>query len=191
MKKINGLVKEAFDYVRENALYVWLIAFVFAGAAIMGFVFSGYFVFLDEMIRELASKIEGKNAFELIILIFFNNSSRALMGLFFGVALGVMPFINSLVNGVLIGYVMKRTWEIAGVGEFWRLLPHGIFELPAIFIALGMGVKLGGFVFSRKGVWGELRRRAWKSLLVFVFIIIPLLVVAAIIEGVLVALSMG
>lgn len=188
---MRGYVKEAFSYVKENANYVWAIAFVFVAAGLIGFVFSEYFIFFDDIIKELADKVEGKNAFELIIFIFMNNSYRALMGLVFGVALGVAPFVYSLTNGVLIGYVMKRVWEVAGAGEFWRLVPHGIFELPAIFIALGIGVKLGGFAFVRGNIWGEFRKRIRKSFLVFLFVVVPLLVVAAVIEGVLIAASMN
>jgi len=36
---------------------------------------------------------------------------------------------------------------IEGYGILWRLVPHGIFELPAVFISLGLGIKLGTFIF--------------------------------------------
>jgi len=37
-----------------------------------------------------------------------------------------------------------------GFLSLWRLLPHGIFELPAVFISLGMGLKIGMFIFQKK-----------------------------------------
>ena len=64
----------------------------------------------------------------------------------------------------------------------WRIFPHGIFELPAVFISLGLGLKLGTFIFQRN----KLKAFAeffWNSLRVFLFIVLPLLIIAAIIEG--------
>jgi uncharacterized membrane protein SpoIIM required for sporulation len=190
VKRVNSWVEEAFDYVAENRKYVYTIALIFVVAGIFGFVFSDSFSFLDEVLRDILSKTEGLGTFELILFIFKNNSFSALIGLFFGFALGIVPIVNALTNGALIGYVLERTYELVGIGEFWRLLPHGIFELPAIFIALGMGVRLGRFITAKKGKKvGELKERLRKSALVYLFVVIPLLVIAAIIEGLLIGLG--
>ena len=34
--------------------------------------------------------------------------------------------------------------------DLFRLLPHGIFELPAIFISLGLGLRFGMFIFQKE-----------------------------------------
>jgi uncharacterized membrane protein SpoIIM required for sporulation len=61
-----------------------------------------------------------------------------------------------------------------------------VFELPAVFISLALGVKLGMFIFSReKGK--EFMRRARNSMIIFVCIVIPLLIIAAVIEGLLIS----
>jgi stage II sporulation protein M len=62
-----------------------------------------------------------------------------------------------------------------------KLLPHGIFELPAIILALAFGLRTGMFIFSKKPEL-EFRYRIKNALRVFVFVIVPLLVIAAIIE---------
>jgi len=64
-------------------------------------------------------------------------------------------------------------------------LPHGIFELPAIIISFALGIKLGSFVFAKEP-WAELRRFVINCIRIFFFIVIPLLVIAAIIEGILI-----
>ena len=190
VKRVESLIEEAFDYVGKNRKYVYTIALIFVVAGIFGFVFADSFSFLDEVLRDILRKTQGLGTFELMIFIFKNNSFSALIGLFFGFALGVVPVVNALTNGVLIGYVLQKTYELVGIGEFWRLLPHGVFELPAIFIALGMGVHLGGFISVKKGRRAkELKERLRKSLLVYLFVVIPLLVVAAIIEGLLIGLG--
>jgi uncharacterized membrane protein SpoIIM required for sporulation len=69
-----------------------------------------------------------------------------------------------------------------GIFVLWRLLPHGFFELFAVFISLGMGLKIGGFIFQKKKI-NFLRDNFLNSFKVFLFIIIPLLIIAAIIES--------
>ncbi|HJX50295.1 MAG TPA: stage II sporulation protein M, partial [Candidatus Nanoarchaeia archaeon] len=63
-----------------------------------------------------------------------------------------------------------------------RLLPHGIFEFPAIILALATGIRLGLFWFSDNKK-KEFVKRVEGSLRVFLFVILPLLIIAAIIEG--------
>jgi len=65
------------------------------------------------------------------------------------------------------------------------IFPHGVFELPAVFISLGLGVRFGTFMFSKNAL-SELKHRFIGSIKVFFFVIMPLLVLAAIIEGVLI-----
>ena len=63
-----------------------------------------------------------------------------------------------------------------------RLLPHGIFEIPALILSLGLGLKLGFFIFT-KNKKKYLKDNLINSLRVFVYIILPLLIIAAIIEA--------
>jgi len=65
------------------------------------------------------------------------------------------------------------------------ILPHGIVELPAAIIATGMALRLGAVVISppsgmtvTQGVLSALA----DFLKVFVFLVLPMLVVAAMLE---------
>jgi stage II sporulation protein M len=88
----------------------------------------------------------------------------------------------------VVGYVYSKAASVGGYGIIWQLLPHGIFELPAIFISLGLGVKLGMFVFEKDKKKAFIERLR-KSFFVFLTIVLPLLVIAAIIEGLLISLT--
>jgi stage II sporulation protein M len=99
---------------------------------------------------------------------------------------GIYSFFNILSNGIVLGYVFSKLVDASKLTEFWRILPYGIFELPAIFISLALGIKLGMFIFSKEKI-AELKIRFKESLIVFVFCVIPLLITAAIIEGVLIS----
>jgi stage II sporulation protein M len=180
-------VRESFEYLKESRNYIYAIALLFAAGALVGMAFSENFSFLDVFLKSLVAKTEGMGMAGLIWFIFQNNIKSAFFGILFGAALGVFPVLNAVMNGIILGYVLKGVWIKDGIGEFWRILPHGIFELPAIFIAMGLGFRLGMFLFSGRAK-AELARRAKYSALLFLFVVLPLLVLAAAIEGVLIFL---
>ena len=186
-KKIDEMLKDSLDYLSESKKYIWFVVGAFLLSGFFGFFCSAKLGFLDEVLRKIAEKAVGLGAFDLILFIFNNNIGSAFFSLIFGVFLGVFPLISTISNGIILGYVLKKVWEVSAFTNFWRILPHGIFELPALFISLALGVKLGMFVFS-KDMKKEFVYRLYNSLKVFVFIVVPLLVIAAIIEGLLIAL---
>ena len=180
--------KESLDYIRvsRNFIYSAIIVFLF-------FFFIGFFIkapgILEErileFIKELLKKTAEMSQSELTSFIFFNNLQSSFMGMLFGIIFGIFPILTTLVNGYLLGFVAKKTVEEGGIFVLWRLFPHGIFELPALFISLGLGLKLGTFIF-KKNKLKVLSTYLLKSIKVFFFIVIPLLIIAAIIEGALI-----
>ena len=165
-------------------MYIYLILVLFVFSVIIGFSFAENFSFFDNILMGLGDSIEGLGHGGLIWFIFQNNISSAFIAMILGVFLGIAPVFNSLINGALLGYVYAKAIVIGGPGVILYILPHGIFELPAIFIALGLGLKFGMFIFAKKGEKiNEFRRRFWNSIKVFLTIILPLLIIAAVIEG--------
>lgn len=183
---VNGPYKRGWNYLKESRNYIYAVIVLFFLFAIFGFLYADQLRFLDQILLELMMKTKNLNTVEMIDFIFFNNLQVSFLGLFFGVILGIFSFINVVSNGVVLGYVFSRLADASRLGEFWRIFPHGIFELPAIFISLALGVKLGMFIFM-KAKGKELGRRFRESMVVFVFYVTPLLIVAAIIEGLLIA----
>ena len=73
-----------------------------------------------------------------------NNALAAGVTIIFGVLLGIpvllVLFENALNLGVVGGLMISRGRS----GEFWGLiLPHGMLELSAVFLAAGVGLRLG------------------------------------------------
>lgn len=178
---------DAWKYICESRAFIYITIILFICSGIFGFVFSEQISFINFFLKELVKKTADMATGELIVFIFLNNMQSSLYGLIFGIALGIFPIIVVILNGAVVGYVLHMSWLYSGASEFWRLFPHGVFELPALFISLGLGLRLGLFVFSRhkKKV---LLERLRASVLVFLLIVIPLLVIAAIIEGILIGL---
>ena len=182
--------KDSLSYLKETLPFIYAIVGLFFASSVFSFIFPEQFVFFNDLIRDLRGQVEGLGLFGLTWFILQNNVTSAFTAMVLGVFLGVFPVFNALINGTLLGYVFSLASAEAGFGVIIYLVPHGIFELPAIFIALGLGSKLGMFIFSGKGKRAsEFKRRFWNSLTVFFFVVLPLLVIAAIIEGLLIFLG--
>jgi len=181
--------KEAISYIKESSGYIYWVIGLFFFMILIGFTFRNNLTFLNDILKDLISKTEGLNTIEMIMFILQNNLQSALVSMITGIGLGIFPLISIILNGTILGYVLGITYDIAGISQWWRLLPHGIFELPAIFIALGLGIKLGFTIFHKKNRLKEFHRRLYNSINTFLLVILPLLIIAAIIEGILIGLS--
>lgn len=185
-RRVLSPFQASLRYIRESRFYILAAVVLFVASALFSFLLPSFFTGFDETLRDLALRTEGLSALQLFFFILQNNLMSSFFALFFGVLAGVVPFFNALLNGAVLGYVISRVAPLAGWGVLWRLLPHGIFELPAIFISLGLGLRLGCSLFSRAG-----RRlfndRLASSFRVFLCIVVPLLFVAAFIEALLIA----
>jgi len=155
---------------------------MFIISVLIGFLFPVFFIdLIKKIISELAEKTKNMNFFQLLIFILENNLTTAFFGMLFGVFFGIFPLLLVIFNGYILGFVSNKTVDIAGFGVMLRLLPHGIFELPALVLSLGLGLKLGMFIFS-KNKKKYLYENFENSLRVFVYVILPLLIIAGIIE---------
>lgn len=185
ISNLKKFYRDSFEYLIEckNFIFVSIGVFIF-------FVLLGFFLPVPDSIRimilqfieELISKTEGLSQMGLIKFIFLNNVQSSFFGMFFGIVFGIFPMMVAIINGYLLGVVSLMAIESEGFFVLWRLFPHGIFELPAVFISIGMGLRLGALFFEKDKL-KNFKRYFLKSLLTFVLIIIPLLVIAAIIEG--------
>jgi len=190
-KKENLFVENyrlSWNYIKDSRNFIYVIIGVF-----ILFILAGAFLpvpkgaedLILKLIRELISKTEGMSHIELSTFIFFNNIQSSFFGIFFGVFFGVFSLINTIANGYLLGFVSMKSVQAENIFVLWRLLPHGIFELPALFISLGLGLKLGSFIIHKKKI-ETLKDYIVESLRAFLLFVLPLLIIAAIIEGTLI-----
>ncbi len=179
-------IKKSIQYLKSSLNYIYITLSLLIISAVIGFIFAEQLetlFSLDELLRQIIAKTIYLNSYQLTAFILTNNAIAALISIIGGIVLGIMPILSSIGNGTILGYVLEKV----GVTEFWRLLPHGIFELPAIIISFGLGIKLGFSIFSKNKL-KTFKQRLHNALLVFTFIVVPLLVIAAVIEGILIAL---
>ena len=177
--------KDSWDYIKESKNFIYVIMAIFFVFALIGFFIPAPEYLADQIlkfIQELLGKTKDMSQGELISFIFFNNLQSSFMSMIFGALLGVFPLMAAIANGYLLGFVASIVVETSDISVLLKLLPHGIFELPGIFISLGLGLKFGMFIFQKNKA-ESFRNYLWNSIRVFFFIVVPLLIIAAIIEG--------
>lgn len=182
---------QSWNYLKDSKKFIWIVIWIFLAFALIGFFIPAPDIFskqIFEFIKEILGKTEGMSQGQLIKFIFLNNIQSSFLGMVFGVFLGIFPVISAIANGYLLGFVANFAIQEDGIFSLWRIFPHGIFELPAVFISFALGLRIGASIFNKKR-FRKFNENFVSCLKVFVLIVIPLLIIAAIIEGTLIFLG--
>ncbi|MEK6859459.1 MAG: stage II sporulation protein M [Nanoarchaeota archaeon] len=188
-KFVYGNFKSSLKSLKKIKKYIIFSLILFFMSVIIGYSFPKIFEKqVLELIKQLIEQTKGLNSFELIAFIISNNIKSAFYGLVFGVFFAIVPAVILLVNGYVLGFVANKTVASQSIFTLWRLTPHGVFEIPAILISIGFGIRLGLFLFiyNKKNKKKEFLEWLKEAARIFIFIVIPLLVIAGIIEGILI-----
>ena len=114
-----------------------------------------------------------------------NNMSVAFTTFAAGITFGVGTIYMMIFNGLLIGVIGVACW-LAGMSlPLWSFVaPHGVLELPAIFIAGGAGLRLAaGLLFPGYLPRREAVSRAGNEAVRLLMGVVPMLVIAGLIEA--------
>lgn len=182
-------LKESLNFIRDSKNYIYSVIAVFFFFALIGFfvpVPSSIEGQVIEFFQEIVEETEGMSALELILFILWNNLNASFFGMIFGVFFGIFPIFSSITNGYIVGVASSLSVSNQGFSSLLMLLPHGIFELPALFISLGLGVRIGFSFINFDKV--SFKDNFINSLKAFLFVVVPLLIIAGIIEGFLIFL---
>jgi len=181
--------REIKKYLHQLRPYILFASVIFTLA-----VFIGYFVaqnFPEEVMRilEKVKKELGPlgdiTNFELFLIIFEQNVSALLLSIIFGIFLGIIPCFSVFTNGLILGIIIfemlnEYSWEILLVG----ILPHGIIEIPVLIVSSAIGIRIGKAVlwkiFKRQG---SIKKEFKQALKFFLYVLLPLLFLAALIEA--------
>ncbi len=148
--------------------------------------------FMDEIGTALEEEL-GESPTDNILAknIFAQNLTVAAIALGGGIILGLAPFFMLAVNGFILGYVLaavsatiEASYFVKVITIFLAIAPHGLFELPAFFLAGGLGLQLGLRYLSKKnrGQRTAVFKQDFKTALYAAPVIFVLLVIAAVVE---------
>lgn len=186
-RKIPG-PKDFVGYVynlRWYILAIILLFTIFAGLGYMVTVLSPSFT--DQTIsgfKEEVGPLKEASALGLMLGIFENNAIKCFIVVILGLAFGLAPLLFIVANGLVIGIVVGATMAKSGLlYVLVGILPHGIIEMPMVFLSAAIGLKLGADMLRaliRRNV--NVVKDVREALLVFIFWIAPLLLIAAFLE---------
>jgi len=186
-KKIPGL-NDFLGYVYDLRWYVLVVVVIFAMFAAIGYTVAIMSPsYTDQTINEVKDQVgplKETSALGLMLGIFENNVIKCFLVVVLGLAAGIAPLLFTVANGVVIGIVVGAT--IGKTGLLYvlvGLLPHGVIEMPMVFISAAIGLKLGmdvlrALIQKKVPIWKDIK----EGLLIFVFWVAPLLLVAAFME---------
>ncbi|WP_223699958.1 stage II sporulation protein M [Sutcliffiella deserti] len=149
-----------------------------------------YFVLPAEMANNFDPERLGDNDGQvdapfMSAAIMTNNIQVAFLAFAGGLTFGILTVYVLIYNGIIVGAIAALFWHYGKTYEFWAyIVPHGMIELTAIFIAGGAGLLMGYKLFvpgpySRGYQLKEQGKRSVQLLLGT----IPLFIIAGVIEG--------
>ncbi|WP_028609618.1 stage II sporulation protein M [Paenibacillus harenae] len=152
--------RQITDHFKQmNGYIVFGFILFFAGMVIGGTnpAFENFLISQIEGLSGLKEIVDqSKNpTLTMIIVIFLNNAIKSIFVMYLGALFGILPFLFLVINGMVVGFLLKYTAELNGGGYvielvFKGLLPHGILEIPAIIVACAYGMRFG--VLAAKGI---------------------------------------
>ncbi|OBZ15283.1 stage II sporulation protein M [Bacillus sp. FJAT-26390] len=182
-----------WEHFKQMNPYIAFGTILFLAGMVVGGTNPTFKAFLDEQLKglgQLANMIDNSRnpTLTMIIFIFLNNAIKSILVMYLGALFGILPFFFLVVNGMLIGYLLKTSAELHGGGFVAELvikglLPHGILEIPAIIIACAYGMRFGVLVLKAGGSILFARSKQEKSgreLESFVVRTVPVMVILTI-----------
>ena len=140
---------------------------------------------MTEVFQAVVGNYQGLAGGMLFFNILVQNVMATIFVLISGVFVGIIPTFAIGSNGFGLGVLYRQAAEVAGYSKAaLKVLPYGVFEIPALLIAASYGLWLGVTALRKmRGKESTLLRvnieHAFRRYFAVVF---PLLIVAATIE---------
>lgn len=199
VKKVKNIYQEEWNVFKQDYR---LTFFILMGISIAMALFT-YFGLVNqpelanEVFRQLSKQFEKAGAFDnvssfgLFVFLLKNNLRAVLVT----VLLGLVPVIflaglSSIATTGSVGIMLAMTkiqGGDAGLLFLTGIVPHGIVELPAIFLAGSIGIYLSIQTFKKlfsshrfEMNYKQVLKQTTRS---FLFVVVPMIVIAAVIEA--------
>jgi stage II sporulation protein M len=170
------------DYVR-SLMPAYTIAFLIFFFSLAAGYSLGDFDIMDAYIDTLPSGIQDYTLVQFLMFIIGNNVFNGFLWIILGYVFSFPSLYLSALNGFVIGnishtMILESSLSFVLVG----LIPHGIVEIPTLLLCSAMGMGLGYSLINRLRGRGSLRLELVKAMRLFITRVLPLIVLAAVIE---------
>ena len=176
-------------YITLLRPYLIIITSLFAVSVLAGYL-AGHFNpdIVEQMMGQFEESygwIADESPMVIMLFIFANNTLNSFIAMLLGVVFGLWPILFILINGFFVGVVVfDVAREIGVLVILAALIPHGIIELPMIFLSAAIGLRLGYLTFLKifKKMEISIQQELFQAVRFFIKLIVPLLFIAALIE---------
>lgn len=182
-------LKEFWQQVRLTLFFVFVIFIV---GILVGIILpdSAKIMILQAVSDRFADILEGAYDSTILGIKIFLNNLMVCGILFVSTVLILPPLVILFTNGLMIGvfgelfYIMEAISPGNFIISMLSLIPHGIFEIPAFILSAVFGFNLFiKLIFGPKILSKQTRKQAFIYYIKnFIIIIIPLLLIAALME---------
>ena len=189
-----------FKFLKSIRKLLLILALLFAVIAViayfaMGSLYQTQPEVIEEHIGELAEMLNTKDIIDETgkmdaIKLFFGNFYAAMAAVSYGmIPFLFLPALSLLTNASVIGVITAifKAKEIGGVIDtLVGILPHGIFEIPALLLCVAFGLNLsllGTRILRRKASKYDLYEFSAETARALVLAVVPLLIAAAVVES--------
>lgn len=199
-----SIMLKLIDDLRKEKTFIIIVTVIFFLGIGLGVILqkSGFQIENLKMMQnleEIAKEFKKNPTFSSAFFhIFTNNFQVSLVTLFLGLCIFPVSLLIILLNGGIVGFIVMHAASINGMNPITlfvtTILPHGIFEIPAIIISAAIGIH-ASFV-SYKLVYLRFKQKhqtylihwksTWKRIIKLFLFVVLLLLVAAIIEATLI-----
>ena len=170
--------------------YVFITTIAFLAISVMAYIAgrifpdipTGIIDWFNESV-ENSGIVQEDGSFSVLALLGSNVRAMVLSALYGFIPFLYLPALSLGLNAAIIGMLaamMQERWLLFAAG----ILPHGIFELPALVLSLAAGLCLCQNInhYIRKNEKGVMKPLMLNLLRVICLLVLPLLVVAAVME---------
>lgn len=191
-----SLLKPGKEALLNNRNWLILALSIFVAGSL--FSYFGVTLFEAAPLPEIESQLEEvEELFRIILdnpplitalLVFVNNLFSILIMLLFGALAGISPLVTLFLNGFLLGAVAVAYKAEGGsilIMIVAGILPHGLFELTALFLCGAFALKLGYHCVAAPlpdMTRLESFRHIWKEIIPVLPLVTILLLGAALVE---------
>ena len=171
-----------FKFPPKILSYFILSCFIFGWGIFCGILTSKNFPFLKKpflfFLKNYFEGFEKKSKASQVFYIFFHNAVCLFFLIFLGWFFLIPTFFGVYTNGFILGFLFLISFEGGVLGKFLKgILPHGIIEIPVILIGGALGIYFWKNLFTKK-----IKETFLKITKIYLFFLLPLLFISALIE---------
>jgi stage II sporulation protein M len=190
INQIKKSYKELIKLIKQFKIILIIILFFFTVSIITGYTapLESQQLIID-LIKTQFEDIINAPDFEMFLKVMTNNIIASFIIIILGITI-VLPLAIIFFNGQILGIVAGHGVATGTLGPnpyaklLLTILPHGIIELPAIFLSTFLAILLGlKLFFKHKILPKESIKQVFKKFFkIYFYIIIPAIILAAIVE---------